>query len=86
MTKLTTLAELLQEEPKQEVAKKKPIEFKSYLQVDGEIGKDCVKPTEWDNILLIEKDYGEDFDLMLAWDELGFATLFLGHWNDGVVE
>lgn len=46
-----------------------------------------IKASEFDNALLLESDYcNSGLDLIFVFDdEKGEETLFLGHWNDGVV-
>lgn len=45
------------------------------------------KPAEWENLVLIASNYRESFDLIYAYNLLvSDGVLYLGHWNDGVVE
>lgn len=83
MTKVTTLTELLQEETKQE---KKPIEFVKFLNEFGKIDKATCFPKDYLTVSLIQSKYTNEFDLILAWNNISYPTLYLGHWNDGVVE
>lgn len=68
------------------VREKKPIEF-----VTAWIGKNTIElagaqPNSYKNIELISQDYFEGFDLMFAYDSnRSDGTVFLGHFNDGVV-
>jgi len=82
MTKVTILG---QEEPKKELKK---IEFVKYFNEHYKLAiprKDVV-PSDWKNIELICKDYSKGFDLMFAFsEERNHGTLFLGHFNDGIV-
>lgn len=75
-----------------EQQKKKPIEFHKFLFLndDGEIelidGFDT-RPSDYLTIELISLKYSEDFDLMFAHrGNRSAGCLFLGKWNDGVVE
>lgn len=46
-------------------------------------------PKRWNYIELVSKDYGEGMDLMFAYDDPNKrkdGTLYIGYWNDGVVE
>jgi len=88
MTKVTILGEANTEQKKL-----KPIELCKFLDstifVDLEIGE---QKTNWDNFILITKNYhSTNFDLMYAYDEGHINSdikncLYLGHFNDGVVE
>ena len=75
---------ILGQEPNKE--KKKPIEFikvihEEYLQI-SEITH---LPKNWENIELIAK--GKGYDIMYAYDHnRNKGRLYLGHFNDGVVE
>lgn len=91
MTKVTILGQ----EPKEE-KKLKEIEFIKVLKANDS-GNLCVQSPngklKWANIILICKNYHESgYDLMFGWNSensltKGFGcTLFLGHFNDGVVE
>lgn len=46
-----------------------------------------IKASDFDNVLLLKPDYyNSGLDLIFVFDdEKGEETLFLGHWNDGVV-
>lgn len=80
MTKVTILGQ----EPK-EVKKLKPIEFTENLTLAKEIDKNCLAPNRWENIELICA--GGTFDIMFAYNEdRNGGCLYLGHFNDGVVE
>lgn len=69
--------------------KKKPIEFDSVLGGDGNM-TDLINPDAgvWKYIELISKSYTKDKrDLMYAYDsDRNDGVLYLGYWNDGVVE
>lgn len=83
MTKCIVLGE-----ENEEQAAKKPIEFVKYLGRYSTI-ETCVhsSPSSCDNIELIAKNYLPNIDLMFAYDtNRSRGTLYLGHWNDGVVE
>lgn len=88
MTQVTTLADLLQsaqEEPQKEL---KPIELNRRL--NGFLEVEVVpndRAVEWDNVVLIKEKYRDSrYDLIFASDESGYHCLYLGHWNDGIVE
>lgn len=82
MTKVTILGQ----EPKEE-KKLKPIEFVKFLDYDFKFKKGALEPRFCDNIKLICLDYSDGFDLMFGFKEDKRAgTLYLGHFNDGVVE
>ena len=73
-----------QPEVKQE--EKKPIEFVKYFTGTKTIStKDS--PFLFENVILLGKDYfSEDYDLIWVYDDNpNDGTLYLGHWNDGVV-
>jgi hypothetical protein len=43
-------------------------------------------PSIYENLVLLEREYGEGLDLIWAYnDDPNMGTLYLGHWNDGVV-
>jgi len=84
MTKVTILGQ----EPKEE-KKLKPIEFVKYLNGVAGVNGDCCLPSEWRNIVLLSKDYfkcGHDLMLAYSFGVNNDACLYLGHFNDGVVE
>ena len=67
----------------------KPIEFIKLLTHSFATSPNRCNPCDWKNIELICRNYGYEnkFDLMFGYDdkrEYGF--LYLGHFNDGVVE
>ncbi len=67
--------------------KGKPIEFVKVLNVSGDFGIPCKKPSEWEVVELIAESYGIRYDLMFAYNEIRSAgCAYLGHWNDGYVE
>lgn len=84
---------ILGQEEKQQT--KKPIEF-VYSMVRAEGGgiilekeqKSDIKPNEWSCIELICLNYLDRLDMMYAHDgeEGREGCLYLGHFNDGVVE
>ena len=49
------------------------------------------KPSDFNYIMLLERGYTkgssrlDTYDLIMAWDEENNKTIYLGHWNDGVV-
>jgi hypothetical protein len=42
-------------------------------------------PADWNHLRLVNRN---EFDIIAAWDDDSphIATLYLGHWNDGIVE
>lgn len=75
------------EQPTQE--KKKPIEFKKYLDEAGRKDDPATKPKDWGYIELITHNFrNAGNDLMFAYDanKRNTGALYLGHWNDGVAE
>lgn len=86
MTKVIILGE------QKEKTNKKPIEFVSFLNDKMElvIATKYRSPNKYKNIELISRKYSDDgLDLMFAYDDdrndEHSATLFVGHFNDGVV-
>lgn len=66
----------------------KPIEFcRAWVHPDI-AQKTETNPSLYDFVELIAKDYFKDYDLMFAYDKNDRAggTVFIGHFNDGVVE
>jgi hypothetical protein len=63
----------------------KKIEFVKWLSLESDLEKAKVVPSNYENVMLLEKNYPIGYDLILAWDEVSNKTLYLGHWNDGVV-
>lgn len=66
-----------------------PIEFTHYLQDDHVITSGDDKPSDFDRVELICLEYDGTRDLMFAYnyaDDRTGGTLYLGHFNDGVVE
>lgn len=84
---MKTKVTILGQEPEEK--KLKPIEFKYYLHglKMVEISYEQ-KPPFWDNIVLLRKNYDHsELDLMYAYkEEQYYRCLFLGHFNDGIVE
>lgn len=81
---------ILRQEPKEE-KKLKPIEFVKFLSgrliiedqpIDGDTA------SSWENVELICKSYTTKYDLMFVYDDddRDSGILYLGHFNDGVVE
>lgn len=80
MTKVTILGQ----EPK-EVKKLKPIEFTDFLSQDKKFIEDSLDANIWVNIELVAR-YSA-FDIMFAYDDdRNKGCLYIGHFNDGVVE
>jgi len=86
-TKDMTKCIVLGEEP--EVRMLKPIEFKYSFLSNLERKEAKRSPSQFENIELICRQYSTNgiFDLMFAFDEdRKYGIIYLGHWNDGVVE
>lgn len=66
----------------------KPIEFYKCWSTESEVSRVETEPKDYDFIELIAKDYFCNYDLMFAYDKDDRAggTVFIGHFNDGVVE
>lgn len=73
--------------------KKEPkyIEFVYWLSPRGKAYNADLEPSDWDNLALFSvpktKADGE-LDVILAWDNEDHSgnRIYLGHWNDGIVE
>lgn len=69
----------------------KRIKFKYMFDCDAELVPEQYDPSEFQYVMLIEKGYTrgsnklDNYDLIMAWDTENNKTLYLGHWNDGVV-
>jgi len=62
----------------------KPIRFEKYLDNNTLCGV-CCNVSSWKDIELIKKNRG--FDLIFAYDDKrSTGLLYLGQWNDGIVE
>jgi hypothetical protein len=66
----------------------KPIEFvKESVRDEWSKFENDLSPKDWDNIELVAQSYCDNLDLMIAFDDIrGEGVLYLGHFNDGVVE
>ena len=84
-----TLSNLLNPDHK-EKSKKKPIEFKFYIDdYTPEVTNiSYTLPTEWKNIILLSKGLSKDkYDIMYAYDDNSEdGIVYIGYWNDGVKE
>lgn len=72
---------------------KKPIEFLVYVDTSEAMTKTkrCkvakIKPNEFFNIELVSSANCVGLDIMFAYNQnRNYGHLYLGHWNDGVVE
>lgn len=80
MTKCT----VFNPEQQKEKEDKKPIEFVTYIHSEGVAKVYNNLPHDYDNIVLIKRG---TLDTMLAYDtDPDLGLIYLGHWNDGVVE
>ena len=77
---------ILGKEP--EKKKGKPIEFKKYLESDLKIvGRPLFNPSNYKTIEVIVRNYAQNFDLFFAYNNIRKnGVLYLGHYNDGIVE
>lgn len=68
----------------------KSIEFERILESTLNVTPSCSEPSDYKFIELIVKDYAQGYDLMFAYDDpenrTAASALFLGQWNDGIVE
>ena len=68
---------------------KAAIEFQSFLNTNLNIDNGAYSPSHYKYIELICKDYAHGFDLMFAYNdpnERSCGVLYIGRFNDGVVE
>ena len=69
----------------------KKIELVYMIDCDADRAIATDKPSDFNYIMLLERGYTEgsshlnNYDLIMAWDEENDKTLYLGHWNDGVI-
>lgn len=84
MIKVTIIGEA------QPIEKKKPIEFVKWVNttIDRcEIDDSTALSKSFENIELISKGRDGEYDIMWAYDSnRAFGCLYLGHFNDGIVE
>lgn len=77
-------------EANETVSQKKPIKLISSWCHPREIGFDLgTNPCEYNYVELVAKDYFTEFDLIFCYNNpnrRGNGCLFIGHWNDGVVQ
>ena len=78
---------------KNKASANKPIEFLSAIEVNGrknvDVNTDIIQPNQYNYIELICKDYAAGLDIMFAYDDPNCrdsGALYIGRWNDGVVE
>lgn len=73
----------------QEESKKKPIKFVKFISepTTSTVDTPVTDPSDWDYIDLIKREW-HGYDVMHAWNKNkpGKGILYLGYWNDGVVE
>lgn len=68
---------------------KKPIVFTKSLSLTNSFQKATMTPSDFKFIELISKRYSGQYDIMFAYNNNSFrenGVLYLGKWNDGVVE
>lgn len=65
----------------------KTIELVKYMDKSLSFTTTQISASDFDNVLLLEPNYySSGFDLIFVFDNTkGEETLYLGHWNDGVV-
>ena len=82
---MKTKVTILGQEP--ESKKLKPIEFIYHINTETGNLETPSRPSSWENIKLISKKT-EGLDIMIAWDDGDSSKhcLFLGRFNDGIVE
>lgn len=85
MTKVTVFG---QEDSKKE--EKKAIELTYYIDTNaGKVSTIRAECCNFDNVCLLGKErHSLDYELIMAWNDNYplEKALYLGHWNDGVVE
>jgi hypothetical protein len=65
----------------------KPIEFKLQFTDNKAPCSPTHTPNQWENVELISKRYADGLDLMYAYDNnRNDGRVYLGHFNDGVIE
>lgn len=65
----------------------KPIQLCKKWANESSISNTMNKAGEHSNIELICKNYFQDYDLIFCYDkERSDGIIYIGHWNDGVVE
>ena len=71
--------------------KRIPIEFNRYISSNGkvfDVVDGGVLPSQYSHIELLVLDYGRGLDVMLAYNNPEYrydGMIYLGKWNDGVV-
>lgn len=85
---MATKVIILGQEEKQQT--KKPIEFVKCIRGNGRIDDEIVepdKPSYWDEILLLGHLHEANLDVFWVrdYDEPEADTIYLGHFNDGIV-
>ena len=83
-TKTMTRTRVLFEEVEEK--KLKPIEIKRTLTYGLEFSEINVNVKSHEELYLVSRNYAKGLDVILAKDEGQEDILYLGHWNDGVVE
>lgn len=85
MTQIVELNDLLKQGHKEQ---KKPIELMKYLKQIGEIQKYVVLyPKDFDYISLVSRGASGEYDIIMCWNNSNaIKSIYLGHWNDGVIE
>jgi len=65
---------------------KKPIEFVHWIDIDEGLSEAISEPNEYENICLLGRNSTNRYDFIMAWNNTEGKDLFLGNWNDGIVE
>jgi hypothetical protein len=86
MTTTAKIDDLIDTAPEQPKAKV-PIVFHKNINTENFNKRpSTLKPKDWDNVVYLLRTV-DGYDLMLAFDNnRGPRGLFIGQWNDGVVE
>lgn len=87
---MSTKVTIIGQEPTQE-RKLKPIEFVKHVSITkSELGVNDyeTEPKDWLNIELVSKSNNKKYyDIMFAYDDdRSDGTIYLGYFNDGVIE
>lgn len=84
-TNVSTLDSLLEGAPTNALDLK-CIELVKYVDPNRGILRTTSAPEEFDNIMLLNLSLHNKYDTILAWmNKSDWKSVYLGHWNDGVV-
>ena len=73
--------------------KKELVKIELVYMIDCDVDRVSAddEPCVFEYVMLLERGYTkhssrlDNYDLIMAWDNEDNKTLYLGHWNDGVV-